>query len=283
MKTFLLLLNCLWTSLLFGQSIKIGDNMKQEFNKIETLYFFEAPAFTNWAEGEGMMMIASKPDPNDCYYVFLTLKDTTLIGVYIDSTSKILLDTEGHSVLTVASDFVLIPDWALKRHAKIDATDKTIYRILDSMYMQALQADSGDVKEETRLAYSNFATDTTMANRHIAILFENYRTVMSATALNDVQPPPELCIPIINKLADECMALYGSVPALVSIYQGEALESAGETDKAKVHFKKALTMYPNSIPLLVYNYELEQNVQKKKAALKLLKNKYPNHWMVKGL
>jgi hypothetical protein len=283
MKTFLLLLSCFWTSSLFGQSIKIGDNLQQEFDKIDTPYFFDAPSFTDWAEGSGMMMIASKPDPNECGYVFLALKDTTLIGAYIDSQLKILLDTEGNSILSVASDFLIIPEWAIKRHAKIEATDKTIYTILDNMYAQALQADSGDVSEETMLAYSKFASDTTLANRHIALLYENYRTIMSGTALKDVQPPPEICIPIINKLAQECLALYGSVPALVNIYQGEALESAGETDKARSHFKQSLKTYPGSIPILVYNYEFEQNAQKKKAALKQLKKKYPNHWMVKGL
>ncbi|MNS85437.1 hypothetical protein D3C72_1193030 [compost metagenome] len=283
MKTFLLLLSFFWSSCLFGQSIQIGDNLKQEFDKIDTPYFFDAPSFTNWAEGAGMMMIASKPDPNECDYVFLALKDTTLIGVYIDSQLKILLDTEGNSVLSVASDFMIIPEWAIKRHAKIDATDKTIYTILDSMYMQALQADSGDVAEETAQAYGQFATDTTLANRHIALLFDNYRTVLSGTSTKGVQPPPEICIPIINKLAEECMALYGSVPAIVNIYQGEALESAGETDKARAHFKKSLKTYPGSIPIMVYNYQFEQNAQKKKAALKLLKKKYPNHWMVKGL
>jgi tetratricopeptide (TPR) repeat protein len=283
MKTFLLLLSFFWTSCLFGQSIKIGDNLQQEFDKIDTPYFFDAPSFTDWAEGSGMMMIASKPNPNECDYVFLALKDTTLIGAYIDSQLKILLDTEGNSILSIASDFMIIPEWAIKRHAKIDATDKTIYTILDNMYAQALQADSGDVSEEALLAYSKFASDTTLANRHIAILYENYRTIMSGTALKGVQPPPEICIPIINKLAQECLALYGSVPAIVNIYQGEALESAGEIDKARAHFKQSLQTYPGSIPILVYNYEFEQNAQKKKAALKLLKKKYPNHWMVKGL
>ncbi|WP_222166656.1 tetratricopeptide repeat protein [Edaphocola aurantiacus] len=283
MKTFLLLLSCFWTSYLFGQSIKIGDNLQQEFDKIDTPYFFDAPSFTDWAEGSGMMMIASKPNPNECEYVFLALKDTTLIGAYIDRQLKILLDTEGNSVLSVASDFMIIPEWAVKRHAKIDATDKTIYTIFDNMYAQALQADSGDVSEETLLAYAKFASDTTLANRHIALLYENYRTIMSGTALKDVQPPPEICIPIINKLADECRALYGSVPAIVNIYQGEALESAGEIDKARAHFKQSLKTYPGSIPILVYNYELEQDAQKKKAVLKQLKKKYPAHWMVKGL
>lgn len=49
------------------------------------------------------------------------------------------------------------------------------------------------------------------------------------------------------------------------------------------HFKMSLQFYPNSIPLLVYNYRLEQDLTKKKELLEELKKKYSKHWMVKRL
>jgi soluble P-type ATPase len=45
----------------------------------------------------------------------------------------------------------------------------------------------------------------------------------------------------------------------------------------------SLEYYPNSIPLLVYNYRLEQDPTKKKQMLEELKKKYAEHWMVKDL
>jgi hypothetical protein len=87
----------------------------------------------------------------------------------------------------------------------------------------------------------------------------------------------------MKSLSGECLSLYNVIPTIVCIYMGEALQSAGMTDKARDHFKMSLQFYPNSIPLMVYNYKLEQDPAKKKGQLADLKNKYANHWMVREL
>jgi hypothetical protein len=114
-------------------------------------------------------------------------------------------------------------------------------------------------------------------------LFDTYQNIISETASKGEKPPANICVPLMKTLAGECVSVYNSIPAIVCIYMGEALMSAGMTDEARKHFKMSLQFYPNSIPLLVYNYRLEQDPTMKQKELKNLKQKYPKHWMVKDL
>ncbi len=146
-----------------------------------------------------------------------------------------------------------------------------------------MQADDGRIDEKTILKYRQFQTDTTLANRHVALLFDDYQTIVTAAGERGAKPPANICVPLMQSLAGECVSLYNKIPAIVCIYMGEALQSAGMTDEARKHFKMSLQFYPGSIPLQVYNYRLEQDPVKKKEALAELKKKYSKHWMVKDL
>lgn len=267
-----------------GQILKEGNNLKIEFKKIAKPYYFEAPSFTSWTEGANMLLIGSRPNPNDCDFVFVALHDTTLIGIFTTKAPNFFMfDTEGNSILTTRSEFFYLPEWTVKSKTKIIASDKTILTVLDQIYEQTMQANDGQLDEKTIKKYQQFQTDPTLANRHIALLFDTYQTVITETSAKGEKAPADICVPLMKTLADECVSLYNNIPAIVCIYMGEALQSAGMTDEAREHFKMSLQFYPNSIPLLVYNYRLEQDPAKKKEQLADLKKKYSKHWMVKDL
>ncbi|TJZ62921.1 hypothetical protein FAZ15_01030 [Sphingobacterium olei] len=267
-----------------AQILKQGDNLKIEFEKISTPYYFKAPSFTGWTEGKDMLLICNKPNPMDCDFVFLALRDTTLVGIYtIKAPNAFLLDTEGNSILSSGSEFFLLPLWTVKKNTQVIPADKAVFSLLDKMYEKSLQADSPQLDEATIKEYQQYKFDTTLPNRHIALLFDNYQTIITSTSARGERSPAELCIPIITSLSAECHSLYKNIPAIVCIYMGEALLSAGIIDKATEHFKISLQLYPNSIPLLVYNYRLEQDLKKKDEQLAKLKKKHTNHWMVKDL
>ena len=267
-----------------GQILKQGDNLKTEFKKIAKPYYFAAPSFTGWTEGANMILIGAKPNPNECDFVFIALQDTTLIGIFTTKAPNVFMfDTEGNSILSNTSEFFYLPLWTVKSKTKIVTTDKTILSVLDKMYEQTMQANDGQLDEKTIRKYQQFQTDTTLANRHIALLFDTYQTIITETAAKGEKAPADICVPLMKSLAGECVSLYNNIPAIVCIYMGEALQSAGMTDDARKHFKMSLQFYPNSIPLLVYNYRLEQDPTKKKEQLADLKKKYSKHWMVKDL
>jgi hypothetical protein len=284
MKYLITTLTIFATVICNGQILKEGDNLKIEFKKIVKPYYFEAPSFTGWTEGANMLLIGSKPNPNDCDFVYIALHDTTLIGTFTTKAPNLFMfDTEGNSTLSSTSEFFYLPEWTVKSKTKIVATDKTILTVLDKMYEQTMQANDGQLDEKTVRKYQQFQTDTTLANRHIALLFDTYQTIITETAAKGEKAPADICVPLMKTLAGECVSLYNNIPAIVCIYMGEALQSAGMTDDARKHFKMSLQFYPNSIPLLVYNYRLEQDQTKKKEQLADLKKKYSKHWMVKDL
>ena len=267
-----------------AQTIKSGENLKTEFKKITKPYYFAAPRFTSWTEGADMILISNKPNPNDCDFVFIALHDTTLIGVFTTKEpNTFLIDIDGNSILGKPSEFFLLPLWTVKNKNKIASSDKTVLSLLDKFYEITMQANDGQLDEITMRKYQQFQTDTTLANRHIALLFDNYQSLITETAAKGQNAPADLCVPIMKSLSEECLSLYKSIPAIVCIYMGEALQSAGMLDKAREHFKMSLQFYPNSIPLLVYNYRLEQDPTKKKEERADLKKKYSKHWMVKDL
>ena len=267
-----------------GQILKQGDNLSTEFKKIARPYYFAAPGFTGWTEGANMLLIGDKPNPNDCDFVFIALRDTTLIGVFTTKAPNVFMfDTEGNSILNDTSEFFYLPLWTVKNKTKIVATDRTILSVLDKMYEQIMQANDGQLDEKIIKKYQQFQTDTTLANRHIALLFDTYQTIITETAAKGEKAPADICVPLMKSLAGECVSLYNNIPPIICIYMGEALQSAGMTDEARTHFKMSLQFYPNSIPLLVYNYRLEQDPTKKKEELAYLKKNYSEHWMVKNL
>ncbi|HQW22889.1 MAG TPA: hypothetical protein PLI47_06290 [Bacteroidia bacterium] len=267
-----------------AQNLKQGGNLKAEFEKINNPYYFKAPEFSGWVESRNMILIGDKPNPNDCDFVFLALQDTTVIGAFINKEAKyFLLDMEGNSTLSVTSNYFLLPMWTVKRNAKVISSDTTILLLLDKIYEKTLQANQLELDEKTIKEYGEYKSNTTLANRHIALLFDNYQTIINETSAKGEKAPAEICIPLMKSLSAECLSLYNRIPVIVCIYMGEALQSAGMIDEAREHFKLSLQFYPNSIPLLVNEYRLEKDPIKQKEKLAKLKSKYPEHWMVMEL
>lgn len=263
-----------------AQNLNLGDSLRPVYKNINNPYFVKSPKVTTWAEGSDLLMIGDRSSDQ----LFLALSDTTLIGVLNRTEpTSFLFDTDGTSVLSQKTDIFLLPMWVVKNRTKISVSDTTILSVLNETYQVVLQADDLHPHEETIRKLKQFETDTTLANRHIALLFDNYQTIITETAIKGQSPPGDICVQLMNTLAYECYELFGRIPVIVYIYGGEALHSAGLIDEATAHFKKALKFYPDSIPLQVYNYRFEKNKNKQRALLARLKKEHPTHWMVKDL
>lgn len=284
MKRLFTLLPIIATICSYAQTSKQGDNLETEFKKISTPYYFKAPRFTGWAEVSNMLLIGDKPNPMDCDFVFLALEDTTLIGIFQTKAPNVFMfDTEGNSILSNTSKYFLLPSWVVKRNTQVVPSDKKVLVLLDKLYQKTLQANEAELDEATIKEYQQYQTNTTLANRHLVLLFDNYQTIITETSAQGGIAPAKICIPLMKSLSGECLLLYNTIPAVVCIYMGEALQSAGMTDQAREHFKTSLQFYPDSIPLMVYNYKLEQDPVRRKEQLAALKKKHAKHWMVLDL
>lgn len=267
-----------------AQKLKPGDNIVLEYKKMSQPHFSDGPKMTEWVEANGLLFIGSKLNLSECDFVFIALPDTTIIGgLNLMPKPVFVFDMDGDSKLDVTTDFFLLPGWAVKRKMRAQPSDKSVLVLLDKVYNQTLQADEGGMDEKTRIGYQQYMTDTTLPNRYIMYLFDCYQTIVNDTHSANKPPSSDICIRIMHTLAGECIAVYDEIPVIVCILMGEALNSAGMIIEAREHFKKGLRVYPNSIPLQVYNYKLEANKGKRDAMLNRLRKNHPDHWMVKNL
>jgi len=283
-KKILTLLSFLLACNVQAQTLQQGDRLQPVFTAMPQHYYFKAPSFTEWIEGKNMIMVCDNPKPTESKLLFLALGDSTLVGAYSSKAPvSFLLDASGDGILAAPTQYFLLPEWVVKSSGRSDASDKKIIALLDKLYEKTLQANDLQLDQKTMNEYQRYKTDTTLANRHIALLFDNYQTIINNTASEGKNAPPEICLPLMQQLSQECRLLYNNVPVIVCIYLGESLLNAGRKDDARAHFKVSLDQYPNSIPLMVYNYRLEQDPSKQKSMLEQLKKKYPRHWMVMDL
>lgn len=231
-----------------------------------------------------MYLVGDKPDPTQSEFLFLALRDSTIIGGFKPGDTPVyLLDNEGNGKIAFKSEYFILPAWVVKRYAKKDTGNKEMLHLLNSMYETTLQADNGKPDAATLAAYKRFRTDNTLPNRHIACLLDNYQNVISQCNEDKKRAPADVCIPLVKQLAKECVDLWGVMPPIVCVFMGEALLSANMTEAARKHFAMSLKEYPESVPIQVYSYRLERNERQKKALLKQLKKEHPKHLMVLSL
>lgn len=165
----------------------------------------------------------------------------------------------------------------LKSASGTDASDTRIFDLLQSFYNEALQADNGDLSQETVQHVNNYVADTKTKNRHLLMLFLMYQQHISQTTAKGEKPNSEYQVALTKLLEKEMNAIYGKVPTIVYIYKAEALQSHGKIEEAKAVIVKALKLYPDSVPLKVYRYLDTQDEQIKKD---LVQN-HSGHWLVK--
>ena len=267
-----------------AQPINKGENVYDAYRKIEHPYFFKMPPATGWAEGADMLFIGRNANPNTDDFLFLALKDTTIIGVYKKTDPlEFLLVGKHDSILDNSSQYFFLPLWVVDLHSKIAPNDSAVLHLLNKAYQSVLQADDGRLDDATVSAFQHYKTDTTLANRQIILLYDNYQLIVSTSAADGKRPQADICIPMMHQLSGECLRVYNMIPAGVCVSMCEALMSAGMLQKAKEHVKLCLQFYPDSIPLQVFKYQLEDNETLKGKYLAELKRKHPNHWMVKTL
>ena len=164
----------------------------------------------------------------------------------------------------------------IKKEAKIDNNDKTVYKLLDDFYDQALQSDKGELNPDISQRIEKLYADTKAKNMHLLTLFLTYQNHISETAAAGKQADPNFQINLITDLESELKTTFGNVPLIVIIYKAEALQANNQSKESAELISKSLVKYPSSIPLKVYNYENTKDVKIKQD---LIKN-HSTHWMV---
>lgn len=164
----------------------------------------------------------------------------------------------------------------LKKETKADKSDKTVYDLLNNIYEEMLQSESGVLKPETIDKVQNFYSDSNSKNKHIFNMFFAYQNHITETTAVGKEPNSKFQVDLISDLEEEINNVYGDVPIIILIYKAEALNSNGQTKESADLISSSLAIFPASIPLKVYKY---LDTKDEKIKLDLVKN-HSNHWMV---
>lgn len=270
-----------------SQTLKIGDNIYSEYQKLNPTKEIKSPPMSPWAEEQNLLMLVTNEDVLTNKLFFCATSEKKLFAAFIKQTdsSYFLIDINNDSILDTKSATFYMPYQIIKSKSKISSRDTSILKMFNYFFSATMQSDDNlDLDTATVNYLKRFFSDTTLANRHLVYLFTTYQTLITDATQHHQPIPTELCIPIIKSLANECLTIFKKIPPLVRIYTVEALlNDKGLTDQARQEVKLSLNVYPNCIPLQVYDYNLEQDSNMKEQKLRALKKRHPNHWMVKPL
>ena len=165
----------------------------------------------------------------------------------------------------------------LTENAIVDKTDKTILKLLDDFYDQALQSDKGELNTEIQDRIKKLYNDKQSKNMQILTMFLVYQEHINETAAVGKPADTNFQMKLLTRLENDLQGTYGKIPIIIYIYKAEALNSMGNRKESARIVSTTLNKFPDSIPLKVYQF-----METKEPAIKedLLKN-HANHWMVK--
>lgn len=169
---------------------------------------------------------------------------------------------------------------AINSATVIDSKDMRVYTLLDVFYEENLNADNGSPSQESIDQISEIMTDEKFPNRNLLEILLIYQDQLRFMAERNEKPNPGYQFMTTDLLARESKKIYGKVPVLIQIYQGEAFMVAYNDDKAQAIFKEILTTNPDCMPARVYSCMLTKDEAEKKRLTEALKKERPNHWMV---
>ena len=164
----------------------------------------------------------------------------------------------------------------LKSKSKIDKSDTTSLEIINNFYHDVLQSDKGELGSNTINKLQKFMTSPDAKNKYLIEIFLMYLQHISETAAKNLKTNPDFQVANMKYLKSEFEELYRRTPAIIFIYNSEALESAQRIEEAKKEVLDGLNTYPNSIPLKVYHYLGTKNEEIKKDLI----TNHTNHWLV---
>ena len=168
----------------------------------------------------------------------------------------------------------------IKSECKIESNNKKILNLFNDFYFEMMQAENGNLSQNTISEYNDFQNNRNIPNWHIFYLFNIYQNHITESIKLNKETNSDFQISVMKILSGELLETYKTLPPLILIYMGEALMSGNRNETARNHFKMSLEFYPKSIPIKVYNYLLLEDVIEKEKVYKELKTKNPNHWMV---
>lgn len=162
---------------------------------------------------------------------------------------------------------------SLRKTTIIDGNDKTGYQVFDDLFEEMLQADTINQQMPSIKKVGELLRDEKSRNSHLIKLFFGYQNYISNPQAKNNS---KFQVDLIEALNMEVNEIYGKLPVILYIYQAEAYNADKRYKEAETLVDNAREIYPNAIPLKVYQAMAKKDESLKQEVIKA----NPNHWMV---
>ena len=173
-------------------------------------------------------------------------------------------------------DYIAELTKTLKSESIIDSTDKQIYSLMDDFFNENLQTNNPTLSENTIKKFQSLLMNEKTKNHHLLGLFAIYQKHISES-IETGKTIPNLQVKLMETLANEYKAIYNSVPVLIYIYLIEAYNASKQIDQAAFVLEESRQLYPDAIPLKVYQYMSTKDENLKEDIVQ----NHADHWLVK--
>jgi len=196
------------------------------------------------------------------------MKISFLIALLIFSIPTLSFSQEEQGIKKMIS--------TITKNAIRDSTDKTVYHLMDELFQGILQSDNLNVSQETIAKIDKIMKSDQVKNKHLLMLFLLYQNVVEQSVRTDTSNQ-QIKLEILHTLSDEYSNLYNQIPVIIYIYLAESYKANKQHEEVVKTLNVSRKIYPDAIPLKVYQY-----METKDETLKsdILKN-HKDHWLVK--
>lgn len=196
------------------------------------------------------------------------MKIRLLIALLIFSIPTLSFSQEEHDIKNMIN--------TITKNAIRDSTDKTVYHLMDELFQGILQSDNLKVSQETIAKIDKIVKSDQAKNKHLLILFLLYQN-FTEQSVRTGQSNRQIQLEILHTLYDEYSNLYNQIPVIIYIYLAESYKANKQHEEVVKTLNVSRKLYPDAIPLKIYQY-LETKDETLKADI--LKN-HKEHWLVK--
>ncbi len=201
---------------------------------------------------------------------------------FVDGKEQYIFDFDNDGILDLEVPFPMIPIWIMTDSNEVKKDDnnnveKYFNEIIELFNGTENPFGSGTISKVVDSIKWDIG-DPRVTNRDVLYGIWLYYGIAQEFS-------PELDFKILDEIEKAYKNRFGlkDTPNLILLHKIETLINQNNSAEAKKLIKIGEKQFPDCIPIKVYSWQLEDNKKTKEKKYKELKQKYPNHWIVKQL
>ncbi len=279
-KNIIVLFLFLVSTFLYAESpLKIGD----KYSSVENNSVIIRSGQINALEESYTELLA--PNENlefdDIILVKINKKNVGILE-FVNGKEQYIFDFDNDGILDLEVPFPMVPIWVMTDSNQVKKDKNNNVEKYFNEIIALFNGNENPFGEETINKVVDSIQwdlgDPRVTNRDILYGIWLYYGIAQGFT-------PELDFKILDEIEKVYKNRFGlkDTPNLILLHKIETFINQNKTDEAKKLIKIGEKKYPDCIPIKVYSWQLEENKKTKEKKYKELKQKYPDHWIVKQI